>query len=291
HAEARRHCGGAGDPQRRGKDRRGAGPHCRAHRRRGRRDARGGAGGRDRCGGREAGRAGPAPPDSLRGAGGLIGPAAGPGRLIPVADRSLASGGDSRYKDRGGAPAARRACGGGKMAYLPLMQQRLVEGMRRYRRRFDTLAGPLGRLGTLEVRLARSVEEVKRAQRLRYRVFYEEMSAVTNMRTLVSGRDRDPFDRFCDHLLVIDHGEDGQTPEIVGTYRLLRQEVAQQNRGFYSSGEFELDKLVKRHPDRNFLELGRSCVLPPYRTKRTVELLWHGIWAYVRRHNIDVMVG
>ncbi|HZP21164.1 MAG TPA: GNAT family N-acyltransferase [Bauldia sp.] len=177
------------------------------------------------------------------------------------------------------------------MAYLPLMQQRLVEGMRRYRRRFDTLAGPLGRLGTLEVRLARSVEEVKRAQRLRYRVFYEEMSAVTNVRTLVSGRDRDPFDRFCDHLLVIDHGEDGQTPEIVGTYRLLRQEVAQQNRGFYSSGEFELDKLVKRHPDRNFLELGRSCVLPPYRTKRTVELLWHGIWAYVRRHNIDVMVG
>jgi putative hemolysin len=40
-----------------------------------------------------------------------------------------------------------------------------------------------------------------------------------------------------------------------------------------------------------FLELGRSCVLAPYRNKRTVELLWHGIWSYVRRHRLDVMIG
>ena len=32
-------------------------------------------------------------------------------------------------------------------------------------------------------------------------------------------------------------------------------------------------------------------MLEPYRNKRTVELLWHGIWAYVLRHNIDVMFG
>jgi putative hemolysin len=32
-------------------------------------------------------------------------------------------------------------------------------------------------------------------------------------------------------------------------------------------------------------------VLPRYRTKRTVELLWHGILAYVRRHRLDVMIG
>jgi putative hemolysin len=174
------------------------------------------------------------------------------------------------------------------------MPQRLAEGMRRYRRRFDQSAGPLGRLGNLEVRLARSAEEVKRAQRLRYRVFYEEMSAVANVRALVSGRDRDPFDRFCDHMLVLDHGDSGggfSRPQIVGTYRLLRQEVAERHRGFYSSSEFALEGLVARHRDRSFLELGRSCVLKPYRTKRTVELLWHGVWTYVRQHGIDVMVG
>ena len=179
------------------------------------------------------------------------------------------------------------------MAYLPLMPQRLAEGMRRYRRRFDQSAGPLGRLGNLEVRLARSGEEVKRAQRLRYRVFYEEMSAIANVRALVSGRDRDPFDKFCDHMLVLDHGKETGfgRPEIVATYRLLRQEVAARYRGFYSSKEYELDRLIARHRDRSFLELGRSCVLKPYRTKRTVELLWHGNWKYIRQHGIDVMVG
>ena len=186
--------------------------------------------------------------------------------------------------------AARR---GATMAYLPLMPQRLAEGMRRYRRRFDQSAGPLGRLGNLEVRLARSAEEVKRAQRLRYRVFYEEMSAIANVRALVSGRDRDPFDKFCDHMLVLDHGKETGfgRPEIVATYRLLRQEVAARYRGFYSSKEYELDRLIARHRDRSFLELGRSCVLKPYRTKRTVELLWHGNWKYIRQHGIDVMVG
>ena len=176
------------------------------------------------------------------------------------------------------------------MAYLPLMPQRFAGGMRLGRRRFDHSGGPLGRLGSLEVRLARSGEEVKQAQRLRYRVFYEEMSAVANVRAMFSGRDRDPFDRICDHLLVLDHAS-VNAPEIVGTYRLLRQEIAERRKGFYSAGEFELAPLLGRHPDRVFLELGRSCVLKPYRTKRTVELLWHGIWSYVRQHNIDVMIG
>ncbi|HEX7881251.1 MAG TPA: GNAT family N-acyltransferase, partial [Afipia sp.] len=49
--------------------------------------------------------------------------------------------------------------------------------------------------------------------------------------------------------------------------------------------------LMERQSGLSFLELGRSCVLPPYRTKRTVELLWHGVWSYVRRHNLDVMIG
>ena len=61
--------------------------------------------------------------------------------------------------------------------------------------------------------------------------------------------------------------------------------------GFYSAGEFDVAALVAAHPGKRFLELGRSCVLAPYRDKRTVELLWHGIWTYVRRHRIDVMFG
>ncbi|GGF03150.1 hypothetical protein GCM10007285_33570 [Stappia taiwanensis] len=156
----------------------------------------------------------------------------------------------------------------------------------------------LGRIGSLEVRLARSAKEIRKAQQLRYHVFYEEMSAIANAEALASRRDVDAYDAICDHLLVLDHEAvernapfGRKKPRIVGTYRLLRQEVAERSGGFYTAGEYDIQPLVEAHPGQRFLELGRSCVLKPYRTKRTVELLWHGIWSYVLMHRIDVMVG
>jgi putative hemolysin len=167
--------------------------------------------------------------------------------------------------------------------------------------------GPvLGRIGSLEVRLAVTRKDVMRAQKLRYSVFYEEMSAIPDMMCRLTRRDMDAFDALCDHLLVVDHaaaapsfqpfasGPDGKKrrkPRVVGTYRLLRQEVAERHGGFYTESEFDIGRLVAAHPGRRFLELGRSCVLRPYRDKRTVELLWHGIWAYVLHHRVDVMFG
>jgi L-ornithine Nalpha-acyltransferase len=154
----------------------------------------------------------------------------------------------------------------------------------------------LGRIGNLEVRLATSTREIQSAQRLRYRVFYEEMSAVPDQMARLLRRDMDAFDDICDHLLVLDHGKGecgvrGARPEVVGTYRLLRQDVAARHGGFYSASEYAIGPVIARHPGMRVLELGRSCVLAPYRNKRTVELLWHGIWTYVLRHRIDVMLG
>jgi putative hemolysin len=97
----------------------------------------------------------------------------------------------------------------------------------------------------------------------------------------------------CDHLIVVDNEKrrfDG-APKIVGAYRLLRQEVAQANFGFYSAAEFDVGALIARHPSKRFLELGRSCVAQGYRGKRTVELLWRGIWTYARWHRVDAMFG
>jgi putative hemolysin len=100
----------------------------------------------------------------------------------------------------------------------------------------------------------------------------------------------DAFDAICDHLLVVDTSRKFGR-KIVGTYRLLRRDVADQNFGFYSESEFDLDPLLNRHPSKRLLELGRSCVLKPYRDKRTVELLWLGIWKYVLQNQIDAMFG
>lgn len=156
--------------------------------------------------------------------------------------------------------------------------------------------GTLARSGSLEVRLAASSREVRRAQRVRYKVFHEEGSAVPSARARLSRRDIDPFDEICDHLLVFDHDVTAKPfrkakPRVVGTYRLLRRDVADRRLGFYSASEFDLTPLLERHAGARILELGRSCVLKPYRSRGTLALLWQGIWAYVGHHGCDVMIG
>lgn len=150
----------------------------------------------------------------------------------------------------------------------------------------DTAESVSGNIGNLSVRLANSDMEIRKLQALRYDVFYNEMSAVPNLGQRFSKLDKDEFDEICDHLLVL---EDKRN--IAGTYRLLRQEIAEQNNGFYTAQEFDIAPLLKRHSAKKFLELGRSCVRPEFRTKRTIELLWHGTWSYFLQHNCDVMFG
>src|SRR3990170_1072031 len=147
-----------------------------------------------------------------------------------------------------------------------------------------------GRCGSLEVRLARKKSEIRRAQRLRYKVFYEEMSAIPGALAMLSRRDEDAFDPIFDHLLVIDHGNTNGgrrwgRSKVVGTYRMLRQEVADLYDGFYTQGEYDIAPLLQAKPDCSFMELGRSCVLKPYRNRRTLELLWQGVCFFVREHS------
>lgn len=152
--------------------------------------------------------------------------------------------------------------------------------------------GLLGRIGNLETRIARNEREIDAAQAVRYRVFIEEMGAKIAPDATRRKRDIDAWDAVCDHLLVLDRSVEGDPEDqIVGTYRLLRHDVARNHGGFYSATEFEVESLMARHPEKRFMELGRSCVLPEYRTKRTVELLWQGCWAYALMHRVDAMFG
>lgn len=150
----------------------------------------------------------------------------------------------------------------------------------------------LGRIGSLETRLARTAGEVAAAQSVRYRVFVEEMNARLPPEAMRTRRDADSWDEICDHLLVLDRAIEGdEEDQIVATYRILRQDMADAAGGFYSASEFDIEPLIARHPEVRFMELGRSCVLPQYRTKRTVELLWQGNWAYALKYGISAMFG
>jgi putative hemolysin len=143
--------------------------------------------------------------------------------------------------------------------------------------------------------LSRDPFDIRAAQELRFRVFYEELRARPDAANLANRCDADEFDAVCDHLLVIDDaGERSSTlssGKVVGTYRLLAQRGASANGGFYSEREFDVSSLLARRPAVHFMELGRSCVLSTHRSQPVLELLWFGIWNFVRRNRIDAMFG
>jgi L-ornithine Nalpha-acyltransferase len=143
--------------------------------------------------------------------------------------------------------------------------------------------------GDFEVRLAESAAEIDAAQALRYRVFYEEMTARPTPEMAARHRDFDAFDEVCDHLLVLDRRR-GEGPEgIVGTYRLIRRSAAAKIGRFYSSAEYDIQKMLD-YPGE-VLELGRSCIDKDARNTATMQMLWRGIALYSYHYNIQVMFG
>ena len=141
----------------------------------------------------------------------------------------------------------------------------------------------------IQVRLTAHDDEIKAAQALRYKVFYEEYDAKPNEEMLREKRDINEFDDITDHLVVIDNDLPEGPDQIVGTYRLLRRDIAEKYGKFYTSDEYNIQPLLDNEKD--LLELGRSCVLSEYRTRPVLNKLWEGIASYVADHNIGLMFG
>ena len=140
--------------------------------------------------------------------------------------------------------------------------------------------------GRFHTRLATTEDEVLAAQRLRYRVFVEEMGASVSPEDTALGLERDAFDAVADHLLLIDTENDG---DVVGAYRLIRGEVAAATGGFYGAAEYDLLPLVKS--GRRLVELGRSCVAKSHRGGVATHCLWNGLAAYVLEREIEILFG
>ncbi len=143
--------------------------------------------------------------------------------------------------------------------------------------------------GDFEVRLAENAAEIDAAQALRYRVFYEEMTAQPTPEMAARRRDFDDFDTVCDHLLVLDHRRGEGPKAIVGTYRLTRRSAAAALGRFYSSAEYDIQPMID-YPGE-VLEVGRSCIEKDARNTATMQMLWRGIALYSYHYNIQVMFG
>jgi putative hemolysin len=134
----------------------------------------------------------------------------------------------------------------------------------------------------LGLALARTQAEVVDAQRLRYKVFAEEMGASIDAD---DGLDRDEFDPWCDHLIV----RDLDTLRVVGTYRILPPHHAQELGRVYADSEFDLSRLAHLRPAT--IEVGRSCVHRDYRNGSCILLLWAGLARYMKAGGYRHLIG
>lgn len=142
---------------------------------------------------------------------------------------------------------------------------------------------PAADRGAVSVAWARHLDEVREAQRLRFRVFAGEMGA--RLDTTVPDHDVDLFDDYCEHLLV----RDPASGEVVGTYRVLTPAQARRVGSTYSDTEFDLTRL--RHLRGRMVELGRSCVHPDHRHGGVILALWGALAEFMVRNKLDTMIG
>lgn len=141
-----------------------------------------------------------------------------------------------------------------------------------------------------EVRLAVSEADILASERLRYRVFVEELGGDGPLVDHAGRFERDEFDAVNDHLILVDTTRDTATLDhVVGVYRLLRSDQAAAFGRFYCDSEYDLGPL--RASGRRLLELGRSCVDSRYRGGVAMYLLWNALADYVLNHGIEVLFG
>ena len=135
----------------------------------------------------------------------------------------------------------------------------------------------------IKVSWAKHLDEVRDAQRLRYQVFANEMGA--RLPVTMVGHDIDLFDDYCEHLLV----RDGQSGEVIGTYRVLTPAQSKRVGGTYTDTEFDLTRL--RFMRERMVELGRSCVHADHRHGGVILALWGALFEFMSRNQLDTMIG
>ena len=138
-------------------------------------------------------------------------------------------------------------------------------------------------MGKISVSWARTQDEVREAQRLRYQVFALEMGA--KLSQVLPMHDVDVFDDYCEHLLV----RDMASQEVIGTYRVLTPAQAKRAGGTYSDTEFDLARLGPLR--ERMVELGRSCVHADHRHGGVILALWGALAEFMARNRLDTMIG
>jgi putative hemolysin len=141
-----------------------------------------------------------------------------------------------------------------------------------------------------ETRLATDETDLLAVQRLRYRVFVEELGGDGALVDHERRLERDEFDPVVDQMILVDNRRSRDALDhVVGVYRLLPGDRAQSFGRFYCDSEYDLTSL--RNSGRSLLEMGRSCVDPAFRGGAGLMLLWSALAEYVLSRDIDILFG
>ncbi len=142
----------------------------------------------------------------------------------------------------------------------------------------------------LHVRLARSEQDLRASERLRYKIFVEELGGDGPMVDHAGRFERDRYDPHFDHLILVDATRDpAEMNHVVGVYRVMPGDRAEAIGGFYSEQEYDVE--VLKASGRRLLELGRSCVDVDYRGGVALHRLWTGLGNYVERTGAEILFG
>jgi L-ornithine Nalpha-acyltransferase len=140
------------------------------------------------------------------------------------------------------------------------------------------------------LRLAATKEDLIAAQRLRYEVFIAELGGNGPLVDHAARLERDAFDPFFDHLVLVDLRRDpAGLDHVIGAYRVLPGDRRAQAGQFYSETEYDLTPLLAS--GKRLLELGRSCVHADHRGGTAMFHLWNGLADYVLERDIEVLFG
>lgn len=133
------------------------------------------------------------------------------------------------------------------------------------------------------IRIAKKEEEIEKALKLRYKIFYEELNRKFDSTKTI---DRDEYDDQCHHLIV----KENKSNMLVGTYRLQTYEQAMGGAGFYSDSIFKLNELSDSILTQSF-EVGRACIEENHRNGRVLYLLWKGFAGYLQHFEKRYLFG
>lgn len=135
----------------------------------------------------------------------------------------------------------------------------------------------------LVLSIAKTDKDLEELQRLRFRIFTEDMGA--KFPQAIGDRDVDDFDQWCMHFMV----RDIETDKIIGTYRILTPESARAAGKYYSESEFDLNPVNSFKP--LLVEVGRSCIDSNYRNGPAIMLLWTGLAKVMMAGGYRYMLG